>query len=672
MTTAKKADAAEAAKAGQLPRDPWAGAEEMHAGGGWPTAETDPYRSTESGICRTKGEGDGKEPLTNFPARIVASLIEDDGLEQHRFLEMEALHRGRLHRFKLCATEFAAMAWPMEQLGPDAIVYAGQAKRDRAREAIQLLSGTPKERRSFAHTGWREIGGAHFYLHAGGAIGTTTLCTAMALPEALRHFALPEPPDGARLQDTVRASLRMVNVAPAHVTVPMYGLIPRAIVGAADFSGWIKGATSAGKSVLAALLQQHFGPAMHYRNLPAAWQSTANANQELAFAAKDALLVVDDFVPIGSGPELARQRREADHLLRSQGNRAGRLRMRSDATLRLPRPPRGLLLSTGEDTPPGESLRGRLVIVELVKADLDWKKKLSECQRDADAGVYAQATAGFIRWLAPQLDEARRQLAARVRELRDQAVAGTDHKRTPEITAQLGAALELWLAFAHEAGAINEGQRRELWAKWWEALCKVNREQAAQQAESNPAKRFVELLGSAISAGKAHLAAANGNAPDNPQAWGWRTEDMNPHAKGDRVGWVIGEDLYLDFDAALRVVQEHGRAAGEAPNLMPGTLRKRLKDAGLLKTTDEKRGTLHIRKTLDSARRDVLHLGVGAVVDLEMGRWERNGQVVGASGPAQQEPIQDGDSGAKSGAWAGGAGWAGEIGGDPPGSRGRP
>ena len=198
----------------------------------WPNVEADGYRSTEGGICRSTKAGGGEEPLTNFPARIVASLVEDDGVEQRRFLEVEAMHRGRPQRFKLSPADFVAMTWPIAQLGPDAILYAGQGKKDRAREAIQLLSGQPVVRHSYAHTGWREIDGWHFYLHAGGAIGAkVNLTTEMALPEALRNYALPEPPGGEALKQAVRASLRMLEVAPLHIVAPLYALIPRAIIG---------------------------------------------------------------------------------------------------------------------------------------------------------------------------------------------------------------------------------------------------------------------------------------------------------------------------------------------------------------------------------------------------------------------------------------------------------
>ena len=53
------------------------------------------------------------------------------------------------------------------------------------------------------------------------------------------------------------------------------------------------------KSELAALCQQHYAPEMDSRHL-IGWHSTGNSLETMAFAAKDALLVVDDFAPGGA------------------------------------------------------------------------------------------------------------------------------------------------------------------------------------------------------------------------------------------------------------------------------------------------------------------------------------------------------------------------------------
>ena len=73
--------------------------------------------------------------------------------------------------------------------------------------------------------------------------------------------------------------------------------------------------------------------------------------------------------------------------------------MRPDGSLRPAKPPRGLILSTGEDIPRGQSLRARGLFLELGPNDLNWQR-LSECQQDAASGRYAMAMAGYLQWLA--------------------------------------------------------------------------------------------------------------------------------------------------------------------------------------------------------------------------------------------------------------------------------
>src|ERR1700730_17549082 len=106
------------------------------------------------------------------------------------------------------------------------------------------------------------------------------------------------------------------------------------------------------------------------------------------------------------------------HTWRAQGNRCGRGRLHSDTRLRPARPPRGLILSTGEEVPAGQSLRARLVVVEVRPRDVNLER-LGDAQEAANQGLYAQAMAGYVCWLAPRLDDVRAKLQSISRERRD-------------------------------------------------------------------------------------------------------------------------------------------------------------------------------------------------------------------------------------------------------------
>src|SRR5262249_4664650 len=179
---------------------------------------------------------------------------------------------------KVSAERFASMNWTTEVLGHHAILAPGQSTKDHARVAIQLFSQEAAERRGYTHLGWRKIDDRWCYLHAGGGVGAEGSLPGVevALPAGLDRYLLPDPPQGQPLKDAIRASLRVLQVGPKRVTFPNYTALWRAVLGETDFSIHNVGHTGAGKSELAALIQQHHGPTLAARHLPASWSSTAN------------------------------------------------------------------------------------------------------------------------------------------------------------------------------------------------------------------------------------------------------------------------------------------------------------------------------------------------------------------------------------------------------------
>jgi hypothetical protein len=583
-----------------------------------------PYRETPGGLVweRPTANGPVAVPLTNYRARITAQLVEDDGAEQRRLFEIEGSLGARTPRFVLPAGAFGAMNWPTEHLGATAVTYPGMGIRDHARVAIQMLSGEVPERTVYAHTGWREVSDGWVSLHGGGAIGPDGPVDGVEtrLEGALARYILPEPPDGDALRESIRASLRLLDVAPDRVSVPLLAATYRAVLGATDHSLHLAGPTGVLKTELAALVQQHYGAAMDSRGLPGSWSSTGNLLEAIAFAAKDAVLVVDDFAPSGSIGDVQRLHRDADRLLRAQGNSSGRGRMRADTSLRPAKPPRGMVLSTGEDVPHGQSLRARVLVLEVGPGDVD-AARLTACQADAAGGLYAAAMAGFVRSIAEAYPTIRAGLRAQVVRMRGEALDGRAHRRTPEIVANLALGIDHLLAFATAVGAVDPGQAAGLRERCWRALLDAASDQRSHQAASEPSARFVELLSAAVAAGRAHLADEEGDRPTNPGAWGWRRIPEGAFANeswrpmGERVGWVAdeGDDLFLDPDASFAAAQRVGRDTGDPLAIAPRTLHRRLQQAGFLRSTDDVRGRLTVRRTLGDARRTVLHLGAGAL-----------------------------------------------------------
>jgi hypothetical protein len=288
-------------------------------------------------------------------------------------------------------------------------------------------------------------------------------------------FRLPDPPDGDELREAVRASLGLLDVVPAPIGVALLAMVYRAPLGDIDFSGFLVGPTGAGKSELAALAQQHYGAGMDRLHRPATWSLTAFALQALAYQAKDALLVIDDFWPTGTEAEVARQHREAEHVLR--GHDATRHRKRAGTSQPPPMPGRALILGAGEELPRGLTLRGRMLVIDVGPDDLIWPL-LTTLQEQARRGLFAAAMAGYIQWLAPTYGQEAERGRARLQHFEQVEIRGAAHPRTAHLIASLAISLERFLQFAEATGAIDGGQRQEAWEQGWRALVQLGEDQA--------------------------------------------------------------------------------------------------------------------------------------------------------------------------------------------------
>ena len=101
---------------------------------------------------------------------------------------------------------------------------------------------------------------------------------------------------------------------------------------------------------------------------------------------------------------------------------------------------------------------------------------------------------------------------------------------------------------------------------------------------------------------------------DSLNAFGWRYENETWRSQGDRVGWIDPPFLYLQPDSSYKVVQKLGQGVSDSLSLTPRTLRKRMKDKGLLVLDDSRSDRLTTRKMIDGQRREVLCLKLSSFI----------------------------------------------------------
>jgi hypothetical protein len=223
-----------------------------------------------------------------------------------------------------------------------------------------------------------------------------------------------------------------------------------------------------------------------------------------------------------------------------------------------------------------------------------------------------------VQWLAPNYEAMQQSLGQDVEELRH-AVVQAGHLRTPGIVAQLAVGFQAFLAYASEMGALSATERKALWQRGWAALNEAAACQHAYHETEDEVTRFLTALKGALAAGDAHVASAtHPGEPCARPAWGWRQEVSESHdgahaprttttwrAQGRCLGWLDGDRLYLDPEAAYSIADGFAATQKRPLVLSPQTLWKRMNERGLLQR-DPSQEKNKVQRTIGGKRSYVI------------------------------------------------------------------
>jgi hypothetical protein len=458
--------------------------------------EHDTYKVIADRICM-KRRGplvSGWIPLCNFVAEITNQTIIDDGIEESRMLDISGSINGEpLPPLQVPLNSFAGMDWPLKEWGPGVIIRAGTSSKDNLRAAIQMMSHLPaKPMRVYAHTGWRDIEGEHLFLGGAGAVGREGI--NVVLQGNLARYNLPvDVSQGPSAEESVRTSLEFLNISNPEVTWPLWAamyLSPLAELLEPAFTLWVLGRSGGFKSTLTALALCHFG---HFTdsNMPITWEATANFLEKAMAILKDHPLVIDDYPPGANRAAAREQDAKVERIIRSQGNRSGRGRLQSDTQFRSIYIPRGMLVTSGEQLPVGESWTARVFVCEAEENECR-VELLTAAQEKSDA--YRYAMAHYIVWLQRVWRSLESNLRPDWESWRVKAISPGMHTRLPSSIAWLYVAFELAMRYAEEIGAITSDEFRENCDKAWETFMALGQRQGSRVEEERPAVLFIEAL----------------------------------------------------------------------------------------------------------------------------------------------------------------------------------
>jgi len=518
-------------------------------------------------------------PLCNFVAWPIRDILKDNGLTTERFIELQGLLQGgaTFNPVKVSGKNFLEMKWLIEAWGVRA---AMQPKLEQyVRHALQLMAqaGIP-ESTIFTHLGWRKIGDSWAFLHAGGAVGSEAV--EVEISDRLRKYSLPE--ETGDIKKALEASLSLLELGPKGIIYPLYALVwltplcePLRQAGIEpSHVTYLWGTTGSFKSTIIALLLSHYGN-FEPKGLPANFRDSAKSIEEMAFQAKDTLLVVDDLYPAKDPRERAKLEGVLEYLTRNQGDRQGRGRLKSTIDLMSGHPPRGLALCSGESMSLSGSSLARNFVLHLLKEDIK-EEKLTQAQAQKD--LLSHAMRGYLEYLAPQLDTLIPQLPGDFEQLREQAKKDsktrTRHRRLDETVAFLFLGLNIFIDYAVAQEALTKEKAVKLLQEAWETFNQVADELAQVAEREEPTKRFFEALLELQTLGRIYFATMLDAKPElaestlGAQKIGWGPDDKGVY--------------YLLYGPAWEQVVKYLRTQEEGLSLSKNSLLDSMEQKGLL------------------------------------------------------------------------------------------
>jgi uncharacterized protein DUF927 len=532
--------------------------------------------------------------ISNFTARIIRQVSIYDGAEKVKIFSIAGCLENDvpLSEIEIPAKEFQKMNWVTDMWGGEPNIFA--RRKDYVRSAIQSVSEEIETKDVLGFTGWTKKDGQWIYVHSNGAIGQNGLHKDIDVELGnLKNYALPAPKplvDKKPIADAIKTVLDAFFLKlPDRITVPLLSSVFRAPLShclPCDFSVFYYGETGTKKSVITSLALNFYGSSFDWRNLPTGWHSTANFLEKFSFLAKDALLVIDDFNP--KGADAKQLHRKAENVLRSQANKTARGRMRPDGSLRPSYVPRGLLMSSGEDVPIGQSLRGRICTIEVTDKDTN-NDNITDLQGLGNSGLFADVMSLYLQWLSQKMDILPDILREREIELRKKA-SQKGHSRTPGITASLYIGFEMFLRFADDFGAVPH--KDDLKKIAWRTLTELSEEQTIYLNEEDETQRFLSLFKSALESKSAHVEPITRLSPENLCSFGY--EDIGYKFNGGeyknnnpKIGWIDKEQVYLIPDMVWSVIQELAKKQGSPIGASRQTVFKRLANKNIAVTAIE-------------------------------------------------------------------------------------
>ena len=539
----------------------------------------------------------GPKMLCNFVALPVEIVETDDGLTVEKSMRIVGwnFYGRQLKPVQVPMAKFKTMDWVLENWDVEANIMPGNTVKDKLRWIItEAAFKVAKRKTVYSHCGWRRIDGRWAYLHQGGCIGAEGINVDMG--NDLGDYTLAGHPDGMSVQDAAITSYSLTLNIPAYISVPLLGVTYLAplcefldqVLCPPSFVTALIGAHGTHKTSIASLFLNHFGR-FGIRGMPTNFTSTLNAVRRSAFAAKDALLLVDDYFPATSIQERRKMENIMQVISRTFGDKANRNRLNADLSMQKAMPARCIAMMTGEMMPDvGASGQARMYVIELDKQSYTYSADMDKLRQDAEDGALRLAMTSYLEWLLPQADALPNQLRDMFREYRKKAhdlIAGAaTNDRADDAAAHIMIGLTMMTRWLESVGLMDPDGAAAQLAEWWNIVVSNTKAQGSEGKDDSPTSMFV------MAAREMLLSGAVG------------VVDITPGEKSstprDMVGYCDAHNYYFLGKTLYKYVSKFYNDQNRIFPLGENALNKALREEGIVEQWDTAQGKTGKLKTI--------------------------------------------------------------------------
>lgn len=565
--------------------------------------------------------------ISNFKGIIskVVDLNDGKNIESELIIDLEGIKNFKTYKGSVTvpARKFLSNINTVIDSFPDwAMIEPGQTMKDYVRHSIQYVSNGVNREMVYVHTGWVKSKDGWFYVTANGAIGRPNIKVDLRLATP-NLYAIPAIPENET--EAIKKSLEFIGVGNQEITIPLLlyiylSTLTTVVSPMPNFILYLYGKTGTFKTTLAHLALSHFGDHLDFiQGLGnCSFEDTANSVERRGFHLKDAPLLLDDYCPTRNQAMSQKMYQILHRMVRNYSNRVARKRLNADSTEKGSFEPRGLLIITGEDSAEVESTVARLLELDIKEGDID-PKQLSYLQENAQHLPHAMSS--FINWLLERMDIVKEHFNKQFTKTRNELLATAKeglHKKQIEHATFIILTAKILKKFLIDKKILTEEKSRELVQITEDIFKERQFRESESLKELSEIEIFYNTIETLIDQERAYIfnvsdGTCTARYVDHGEVKHIESsmtipQEADPRLKGEFIGWFDEEFYYFIPNAVLTIVYDYHRRSGSPFPSSQRTLKKRLKEAGLLITDIKDKHSLSKVKNIGGKTKRVLQI----------------------------------------------------------------